>query len=418
MVVLWVPGTDHPRGNTPSRPRAWVSLETIQLLWMESQREGFWPGVCSLKCNIGWEIVPFISLFLTPTIADLDLTLPHEDNRFLQPTLSLLTHTCRQLRSLRMDIDTSASLSGDGMGRLISASRHTLHRLNIRSPTPPEIFPVIFNLPQLRRLTLQGPQLPNQIPSEISPPLEAIDFTSTHSSNLTQFLRRFSRLMEVSIHCAETIQVSAVLGSLRGAGTTMNSLYLSPVPALDDPSITLLCTFTNLTFLRISCACEVTQPCSIQLTDEDVFDLGGALPHIRALNLAPGCHTPPDVTFASLILLSRTCSNLVYLAIKVDFESIVDLDLSNEDKISLGDDKAHSRGERSRLHTLLVGNSSLPDTPRCEWMVALALATIFPSVEHLFSYHGGGMHKRWNEVWGNILICQEIFRVTRGGGKR
>lgn len=229
---------DRPYGTTSSRPRAWVSLETIQLFWMESQQEGFWPGVRSLECNIDWEIVPFISLFLTPTITNLDLTLPRENNRLLQPTLSLLRHTCRQLKSLRMDVSTSTPLSGGEMGRLISASRHTLQHIDVRSPTPPEIFPLIFNLPWLRRLTLREPRLPDQIPSEISPSLEAIDFIGNHDPNLTQFLRRLSRLTEVSIRCAGAIPLFTLLNSLCGAAATMNLLYLLPVTVLDRPSIT------------------------------------------------------------------------------------------------------------------------------------------------------------------------------------
>ena len=49
---------------------------------------------------MGWEIVPFISLFLTPAITDLDLLLPRESTELLQPTFSLLADTCCQLQSL------------------------------------------------------------------------------------------------------------------------------------------------------------------------------------------------------------------------------------------------------------------------------------------------------------------------------
>ena len=67
----------------PIRP----TVETIQLLAMESQREGFWPRLSRLKCNIGWTIVLSVPLFLTPAITNLDLALPQESNRLLQPTL-------------------------------------------------------------------------------------------------------------------------------------------------------------------------------------------------------------------------------------------------------------------------------------------------------------------------------------------
>ena len=419
MTILGVPEMKH----LSSRPRVWLSVETAQILGLESQRGGFWPGLRSLKCNVGWEIVPFISSFVTPTIANLDLTLPRESNRLLQPTLSLLTHICRQLQSLRLDIDAFGSLSGGEIGRLISASRNTLHRIDIRSFTPPDIFPVIFNLTRLRTLVLQEPRLPDQIPSEILPPLEAIDFNGSHGSNLAQFLRSLStqRLAELSVHCGEIIQLPTLLDSLRGVTATMNRIYLSPVTDLDHSSITLLCTFTNLTSLKIRCACENRKswPCSFQPTDEDLSKLGESLPHICTLILSPGCSTPRRVTFTSLARLSRVCSNLEILSTRVDFASIVDgSGQPNHDNVSLGGNNARLQREGSRLRTLTVGNSPLPDTPHCEWMVALALASIFPSTKFLFSYCADETHRSWNKVWEDITACQRILHIAQAEGKR
>jgi len=403
------------------RPKAWVSVETIQLVGMESQRGGFWPRLCRLKCNIGWETVPFISSFLTPTITNLDLTLPRESNRLLQPTLSLLTHTCHQLQSLKMDVDAFGPLSGGEMGCLISASRHTLRRVDIRSPTPPEIFPVISSLPRLRDLSLQDPRFPNQIAPEILPRLEAIIFNGNHGSNLTQFLKRLpaQRLANVSISRGETIQLSTLLESLRGATATMNMLYLSPVTTLDHSSVILICYFTNLTSLTIRCSCEeLGGLCSFDLTDEKILELGETLAHMRSLSLGAGCRGPRHVTFTSLTCLSRMCGNLESLSIRVDFASIVGgSDQLNHTDASLGVNSTRPSGERSRLCILTVGNSPLPDIPRCEWVVALALVSIFPSVKFLFSYCSGEMHKRWDKVRGDILVCQKIFHITRARGK-
>lgn len=408
-------------GTPPNRPRAWISAETIQLIGMESQREGFWPRLCSLKCNIGWEIAPFISSFLAPTIIDLDLTLPREKNRLLQPTLSLLAHTCRQLQSLRMNVDTFGPPSGAEMGRLLSASQHTLYHIDIGPSAPPEIFPAIFNLPLLRSLTLQEPRLPDQFPPEISPPLETIDFNGNHGPNLTQFLKRLQKLAAVSVYCGETIQLSTFLDSLCGATATVGCLSLSPVTTLDRSSVALLRTFTNLTSLTIRCACGYrgrSWQCSFQLTNEDLLDLGGGLPHIRTLSLGPGCHGPCHVTFKSLVCLSRMCGSLENLSIRVDFADIVNgSDQPNHGNASPRDDGASPQRERSRLWILTVGNSPLPDTPRCEWIVALALASTFPSLKYLFSYCSGEMSKRWNEVLGDILVCQKIFHITQGEGK-
>ena len=111
------------------------------------------------------------------------------------------------------------------------------------------------------------------------------------------------------------------------------------------------------------------------------------------------------------------CGNLKNLSIRVDFASIVSSsDQQNHSNANLGDNGTHSQRDRGGLRTLTVGNSPLPDTPRCEWTVALALAAIFPTIEYLFSYRPGEMGKRWNGVWGDIPVRQKIFRLTQAEG--
>ncbi|KAF9649266.1 hypothetical protein BDM02DRAFT_1936668 [Thelephora ganbajun] len=416
VIALGIPKMGHLHKSMSSgRPRTWISVETIQLLGMELQRGGFWPRVCRLKCNIDWDFLPFISSFLTSTIINIDLTLPRERNLLLQPTLSLLKQTCRQLQSLTMDIDASDPPCGGEMGRLIFASRHTLRCIKIRSSTPPDIFPVIFDLPRLQDLILRELHLPNEVPPRMLPYLKTICFFGTRGPNLTQFFRGLpaQRLATVTIFRGEIIQLPALLDSMRGATGIMDALHLSPVTALDPPSISLLCSFINLTSLTIGCVCEgLVGPCSFAPTDRDISQLGGALPHIRILNLSPGCRGPRHVTFVSLICLSRMCGNLGSLAIRVDFASIIDSDQLNHNNASLGANSARPQRTRSRLGTLIVGNSPLPDTPHCEWVTALALVSIFPSIKVIFSYCDGEMLKRWDEVRDDVFVCQKIFYIT------
>jgi len=404
-----------------STPQAWVSVETIQLIGMESQRGGFWPRLCSLRCNIGWEIVPFLSSFLNPTITNLCLTLPQEGNRLLQPTLSLLAHTCHQLQRLTLNADTSDPLSGGETGLLISASRHTLRHIDIGPFTPPDVFLAIFDLPLLQDLTLQQSHLPSQIPLNALPRIRTINFHGSHGPNLPQFLKGVpaSALTTVTITHGGIIQLSATLNPLRGASATINTLYLSPITALDHSSVTLLCSFTNLKYLSIGCICETLGPigpCSFQPTDENILELGGALPHISLLSLAPGCREPRHVTFTSLICLSRTCCDLGGLSIRVDFTSVVggSSQLNHRD-LYPGVNSTRPQRAKSRLGTLTVGNSPLPDFPRCEWVVALALVRIFPSIRFLTSYCTEEMDGRWKGVKEDILVCQKIFRITATG---
>ena len=427
VISLQISKIKHWYGVPWSRSRAWVPVETIQLLWLESQRGGFWSGLRSLTCNVGWDFVPFISLLITPTIIDLELTLPRESNRLLRPTLSLLTHSCRQLQSLMMNIGTPDPLSGREMGRLISASQHTLRYINIRSFTPPDIFPVIFDLPNLRILTLHEPHLPDQISPKILPHLQAISFSGNHGPNLPQFFRGLSvpRLAEARVSRGGIIQLSTLLESLRGASTTIGTFYFSPVAALDHSSIVFLRSFTNLTSLTIGCVCEERQPsgpCGFQPTDENVLELAEALPHVRFLGLGSDCLGPRHVTFTSLVCLSRTCGNLESLSLRVDFTSIVedpDPDQLNHRNPSQIGGNARPQGIMSKLEKFAIGNSPLPDTPRCEWVVALALVSIFPSIRWIFSYRTDSeeMCRKWGAVRENILVCQRILNIAQAAGK-
>jgi hypothetical protein len=226
-------------------------------------------------------------------------------------------------------------------------------------------------------------------------------------------------LSTVDIIRGESIKFPQLLDSLRGATATMTVLPLSPITALDHFSITLLRTFTNLTSLRIHCVCndpKLREPCSFQLTDGKILELGDALPHIRTLHFGdPDCSGARSTTFKSLIHLSRTYRNMESLTIRVDFTSIVGgSNRQNYGNTSKGIE-ARPQMATSRLSTLVIGNSPLPDIARCEWVVALALASIFPSIAVLHSSCTGGMQNRWGEVWDDILVCQKISRIARAG---
>ena len=202
------------------------------------------------------------------------------------------------------------------MGRLISASISTLRSIVIRPSTPPEAFPAIYDLPLLQSLELGEPQFSDQVPSEILSPLEDVRLICSCGPNLTQFLRRLStkKLAALLIISGETIQPPTSIARLiNWATATLGCLNLSLVTTFGCSSIALLCTFTNLTSITISCVCvdhNIGLPLSFQPTDQDLLNLGGALPRIHSLDLSTGCRMLCQVTFKSLIGLSRICGNL------------------------------------------------------------------------------------------------------------
>jgi hypothetical protein len=421
--VLWVP-----------RVRLWnkllgrsyylacISEETIQHFWTESQRGGFWPGLRSLECCVaGWDTAPFISTFLNPSITHLGLRSPQESNPLLPPTLSIISHTCRQLQSFTIDVGASGSPPISEMGRLISTSGSTLRSIEVKPFTPPEIFPVIFKLPLLRSLTLEEPRLPDQIPSKILPSLEAVNLAGNRVPNLAQFFGRLSakKLAEVKVNYSQAIQPLPLLSSLTGATATMKHIDLSRVTTLCRSSIALLRTFTNLTYLYIRCLCkpEIWSRCSSQLTDQDLLDLGGALPCIRSLHLSPQCFTQPHFTFKTLVHLSRICGSLEHLSAKVDFTSFVDgCDRLTSSNVNLGDH--NSQRGRSKLRVWDVGNSPLPRVSRYGATVAVALATAFPSIKMIMNACQDPESREWGEVTRKVHTCQKVFRILQAEGER
>ena len=306
------------------------------------------------------------------------------------------------------------------MGCLISASGSTLRRIKVRPFTPPEIFPVIFKLPLLRSLELVGPRFP--VPPKILPPLESVELKGDHGPNLAEFLRRLceKKFAEVTVDSSEAIQPLPLLSLLTGATATMKHICLSPVTSLCPSSIALLCTFTNLTSLIIHCVCaepEIHPRCSLRLTDQDLSDLGGALPRIRTLNLSPLCFVQRHFAFKTFVHLSRACGSLESLSAKVDFTSFVDPDFyrRNCSSVSPGDHNPQRRG--TRLWCWDVGDSPLPDPRRNELVVAVALATIFPSLKIIKNRCQDQKKREWVGLQRKMWTCQEVLSILQAEGE-
>jgi len=74
----------------------------------------------------------------------------------------------------------------------------------------------------------------------------------------------------------------------------------------------------------------------------------------------------------------------------------------------------HRLGDRHLTHSLLEIRFSLTPLVVSGWLVR-----IFPSIRSLSCYCAEEMmRKRWEEVLRDLLVCQEIFRITQGTGKR
>lgn len=142
-----------------------------------------------------------------------------------------------------------------------------------------------------------------------------------------------------------------------------------------------------------------------------------AYPHPE---LGPGCRSLCLVTFACLLYLSRACGYLECLSTRVDFMSTVGSDQPSHP--GLRADGAHPPRTISRLSMLIVGNPPLPDTPNCEWVVALALASIFPSIKVLRSdgtleMYVQSMGSSKVQVQRDIFVCRRIIDITQASGE-
>ena len=389
----------------------------MAFLDMMSTPVPLWPRLTSLGLvvKIGWDVVRSTLAFLSPNIKDLTLGLPQDNSILLQPILSNISDRCHGVQKLVLDIVTGDPRSTYVVGGLISAYRHSLRNLVIKSPLKAEYLHVVANLPQLRTLELEQAHFTDEIPLNSLPSLEAVRLSQFHGTRLPQFFEHLHNpsLKVVDVSSIQVIDFEDLMAALARFSTSLRILYTSAVAHLNLPSVVVPGLFTNLRYLNVRCWSSRRHRCLFRLTDQAVEALGAAMPNIFDLTLgSTSCGGLHAVTFKSLFGLSATCQYLESLAVQVDLLAVVQCCLVQDETVETGAVFGGTQGNPCGLKRLSVGRSALPDYPDSGLIVAVGLGKIFPCLSEIIGNLG------WKEVERYIILSRRALCAVQIVGRQ
>ncbi|KAF9649238.1 hypothetical protein BDM02DRAFT_1934317 [Thelephora ganbajun] len=399
-----------------------VSSETISFLAMRSTLDPLWPRLTSLRLTkgLGWDAVPSTLAFLSPKTTNFTLVLPRDSNILLQPILLIASDRCHRLQELVLDVIVGDSCSAHGVGGLISACRDTLRTLEIRSPFTAEHLLIVANLPQLRNLRLEVARFPCDLPLDAFPSLEEVTILRFHGPRLQHFFKclRTTSLKVVKIYGFGAIGFKKSIAAISRFSASLRVLEISAVANLELPSAVVpRLLFANLTNLHVGClrwGDGVYGPCMFRPTDEDIAELGVAIPNITHLTLgSPTCPDLRCVTFLSLVSLSKTCQDLETLVIRVDFQTMIAPSFCNNEDAEADATFDGTQGNACKLRKLVVGSSTLPIHPESGWLVAIGLGKIFPFLSEVAGYGLSLDRYKWGQVGRNIGMSRQVLRSVQ-----
>jgi hypothetical protein len=401
-----------------------ISIPSFQILNMEANNSPLFPKLRTLSWRTGWDFVPFISSFLSPSL--LSVTIYFVDDKFnvlRVPALYNLASECRHLEEIHLFGLTLDRGVDDAMSDLLMKSANTIRVLKLYPGIEGRATYVAMQLPNLRELGTEFTALLPILPPSVFPALQSLNLWIREGTPWVQLLPciRGPALEKIAVYCADKSldTIPSMLGrSLSGARfhQTLSSLeFVGQGIRWDLNHETLLpfFSFRNLTRLSLLGHCQ-PRGCHFSLTDRDITGLSFAMPSLTFLGL--GSH-PCDagtaqVTFASLVILSMNCRYLEQLRLHFDATNIVKQTLAKSKNIlpRSGEATLFTSTSRCRLNTLHVGKLPFPDVPHSRWILATALLHIFP---HLISIKDGG-GSIWKDVLDCITMCRMIPTVIPG----
>jgi hypothetical protein len=396
-------------------PDGRVSFITIASLGMESARNPLWPKLVSLRLSNEYTeaFVASVRTFLSPKVKSLALFMPRaQDARiFIPPIVPIVSERCHGVEELSLDIASDGSHSAYGVGALISVCRDTLRTLYIKSPFKAEYIPVIANLPQLRKLSLERAYFPFDLPLDSFPALEAFAFTRFQGQHLRYFLDSLhtTHLKVAKIQSVTSVDLKGSMAAISRFSASLKILEITAVTTLSTLNVFVpRLSFTNLGTVRLWClpwGDNVHNPCGFRLSDRNIADLGTAMPNIIHLTL--GSQTCPNlrcVTFRSLISLSKTCKGIETLAIKVNFQNLATSSVDGVGDGGTDGGSSETRKNDCNLRALSLGMSPFPNH-RDSGRLVVALGKMFPSLLEVTGL--GSQRSKWERFGRNVRALLE-----------
>ena len=394
-----------------------VSIPSFQILNMEANNSPLFPKLRTLSWRAGWDFVPFISSFLSPTLLSVTIYFVDDNFNVLRvPALYNLANECRHLEEIHLFGLTLDRGVDDAAAHLLLESGKTIRVLKLYPGIREKVTYVAMQLPNLRELGTEFTALPPDLPPTMFLELQSLNLWIREGTACTQLLPylRGPTLEKIAVYCSDKTLDAApmVLGRLLSEAHLHRTLTSFEFVGqgirwnLNHDTLLPFFSFRNLTRLSLLGHCQPGE-CHFSLTDRDITGLSFAMPNLTFLGLGSHpCNTgAAQVTFASLVILSMNCRHLEQLRLHFDATTIVKQTLAKS-KNTLprsGEATLFASTSRCRLNTLHVGNIPFPDVPHSRWIVATALLHVFP---HLIQIKYGG-----GSIWKDVLDCVTICRM-------
>ena len=357
-------------------------------------------------CRIEGSFIPYVPLFLSPRTTSIFLefesNLPEATVASMVITLPTL---CPNLEAISLySLPTDPIITAAVSRMLLATNRNTLQYFNVNSPLTEEANEVLYELPNLRNLSVViEKEIPP--PSASLPNLTELTITCNNEDDWPQLFHgaTLGKLEFVTFY-PQSEQLGDFLGAFKRAAlsssvqNTLSNFYFFS-PCSWNPNYSSLLPFTQLVRLRVELSCD--DECSSRVDDDIIISLSQAMPKLEVLGLGdPPCRQiAAGVTTKGLVALAHHCPNLSILCIHFQVASLSNPPVIPGTAPNAGDAASWTD---CALMELEVGEAPVPEGSAL--IITLTLLRIFPRLSSIVFLDEG-----WKEVEDAINHSKHIF---------
>ena len=406
-------------------PEAVISPAALHLLQLCSPCSPLLPNLVSLNWDSDETFLPFISPFISRSLATIVIDVPRGASPMLPPILTTLSTLSPDLREIQIErLYHGPSTEEASSQLLMQCNPYRLRKYNVDSPISAAAFKHLVQLPSLEEfwLVVDSLQLPDPLPIVVFPSLRLLDveyngdptwldllpaienpvltsiFVECSGSDVTQFMEAF-QLILAGCGMHERLQEFRVRSQAEFRITPQIMARTFP--------------FKNLTSLKVLSECSPTVCQTFDLTDHDIDLLTKAMPSLESLAIGEEpCGVPSQIAFKSLYTISHRCPRLTTLQIHFNpalFVTGVDTgSVSGDVALGLPNLKTPP-SDLCSVTTINVGNIPLPPESNTSYIMALGLLGVFPRLEKI-DYDDGD----WEDIDDLIGVCRRMGRFAFG----
>ena len=360
--------------------------EVLSVLQFYAMDKPFFPNLEVLRWESPTrELIPSIPLFLSPRTATVSIVFdgPNLPRAMIASMIASFPMLCPNLqeislRSLPRDPMITTALSGS----FFASQRNTLRCLTVDSPLTEEACKVIFNLPNLRELSVVI-ERDVPLPSVVLPNLANLTIDYDSNCDWLQGFRgaTLGNLASVTFN-SQSESVGDFLEAFESVALTTStpatlSMFKFHTSRRWKPHYRSLLPFTQLKEITVDSPC--LRGCSSTVDDGIINDIARAMPRLEILHLADPCQTPAGVTASGLAALAYYCLHLTSLRIHFQVASLQTPTVPGVPSNSV---PTIPREDCALTH-LNVG--STPLSKDSVLMVTLTLLRIFPRIKRITS---------------------------------